>query len=93
MTAAAIQKILQENFKPEVIEVFDQSRAHAGHAEAQKSGGGHYEVVIVSEKFVGKKLLERHRMVYETLAKEIKSGIHALRITTLTKGEWLEKKI
>ena len=87
MTNENIRQILQKAFDAEYVEVTDESRAHAGHAEAKNSGGGHYEVVIVSEKFIGKTLLERHRMVYEALEREIKSGIHALKITALTREE------
>lgn len=57
----------------------DDSAKHAGHAEAQKSGGGHYAVIIVSDVFKGKNLVERHKMVYAALA-EIKDKIHALSI-------------
>ena len=87
MTDEDIRKILQKVFDAEFVEVIDVSSAHAGHAEAKKSGGGHYEVVIVSEKFVGKKLLERHRMVYAALGKELKSAIHALKIRAMTSEE------
>ena len=83
-----IKQILQNAFDAKFVEVIDESRSHAGHAQAQKSGGGHYEAVIVSERFTGKTLLERHRMVYEALGKEMKSTIHALKIRAFTEKEW-----
>lgn len=72
---------------PENIEIFDDSAAHAGHAGAA-SGGGHFEVTIVSAIFAGKKTLERHRMVYQPLADLIPSQIHALSIRALTPDEF-----
>lgn len=72
---------------PETIEVFDDSAAHVGHAGAA-SGGGHFEVTIVSAIFAGKKSLERHRMVYQLLADLIPTQIHALNIRALTPDEF-----
>ncbi len=48
----------------------------------------HLQVVVVSEAFTGKTLLDRHRMVYQALAEPMKDGrIHALEITAKTKDE------
>ena len=79
-----IAKILKDKLNATYVEVHDDSPRHAGHAQVQKSGGGHYAVVIVSDKFTGKNLIERHRMVYEALA-GLKNEIHALAIKALTK--------
>ncbi len=72
---------------PENIELFDDSAAHAGHVGAA-SGGGHFEVTIVSAIFAGKRSLERHRMVYQLLADLIPTQIHALNIRALTPDEF-----
>ncbi|MBM5571347.1 MULTISPECIES: BolA family protein [Deefgea] len=72
---------------PESIDIFDDSASHAGHAGAA-SGGGHFDVTIVSAIFAGKKSLERHRMVYQPLADLIPKQIHALSIRALTPDEF-----
>lgn len=64
---------------PDAVEVFDDSRDHAGHAGA-KDGGGHYQLVIVSRQFNGKNALARHRLVYEALSDLMPKRIHALAI-------------
>ena len=64
---------------PDALEVFDDSRDHAGHAGA-KDGGGHYQLVIVSRQFSGKNALARHRLVYEALSDLMPKRIHALAI-------------
>ena len=64
---------------PDALEVFDDSRDHAGHAGA-KGGGGHYQLVIVSRQFSGKNALARHRLVYEALSDLMPKRIHALAI-------------
>lgn len=48
----------------------------------------HLKVVIVSEGFQGKNLLDRHRMIYQALDIPLKDGrIHALELTTRTRDE------
>jgi acid stress-induced BolA-like protein IbaG/YrbA len=49
--------------------------------------GRHFEAVVVSELFSEKKLIERHRMVYEALGDRMKSDIHALSLQTQTPQE------
>lgn len=72
---------------PSLIEVTDDSAAHAGHAgahdHAQRTGvadGTHFELTIVSHAFVGKSPVARHRMIYELLAELMQTHIHALKI-------------
>ena len=60
-TAARIEQILTERFRPQQFELRDDSALHVGHPGAT-SGGGHYHVRIVSAEFEGKTRLERHRL-------------------------------
>jgi BolA family transcriptional regulator, general stress-responsive regulator len=71
---------------PDALEVFDDSRDHAGHPGA-KDGGGHYQLVIVSRRFAGKNALARHRLVYEALSDLMPKQIHALAIRAYTPEE------
>lgn len=71
---------------PQTIEVRDDSALHAGHAGA-RSGGGHFQLTIVSDVFKGQPTLARHRMVYEALGDMMKNRIHALAIQALTADE------
>ena len=86
-TTERIEKLLKRNFQVLHLEVTDDSQEHAGHPEAKKSGGGHFDVMIVASDFQGKTRLERHRMVYQGL-KGIKKSIHALKIKALTPDEY-----
>src|SRR5690349_25143672 len=48
----------------------------------------HLKVTIVSDAFQGKNLLDRHRLIYQTLDVPMKDGrIHALELTAKTKEE------
>ena len=77
MIKAKIEELLEQAFKPTHLTVIDESHKHAGHAGA--SQGGHYQLIIVSKDFEGKKLLETHRMIYQAL-EPVRSSIHALAI-------------
>ena len=65
--------------QPVALDLRDESEQHAGHAGAA-SGGGHWQLTIVSEAFRGKSAVARHRMVYEALGDLMKRDIHALKI-------------
>ena len=85
-TRDRIEAILRERFAPERLEIRDDSARHAGHAGA-RSGGGHFDVLIVAAAFAGKTLLDRHRMVNDALGDLIGGEIHALGLRTLAPGE------
>jgi len=80
-----LREILEDAFRPLQLEILDQSRLHAGHG----AKGAHFQVLIVSGAFEGKPSVERHKLVYAALAREIASeAIHALALKTLTPQEW-----
>lgn len=74
---------LEQSFQPTHLDIEDDSAAHAGHAGA-KDGKGHFNVVIISTEFIGKSLIQRHRMVYKALTNLMETDIHALSIQALT---------
>ena len=82
-----IEKTLRAALAPQHIEVIDDSARHAGHAGA-RAGGGHFQVLVVSERFRDQTRVERHRAVYEALGDAMRSEIHALALKTLTPDEW-----
>ncbi|XP_018333800.1 bolA-like protein 2 isoform X2 [Agrilus planipennis] len=53
--------------------------------------GGKFSCTIVSDKFEGKPLLQRHRLVNSVLQEELKS-IHAFSQKTYTPEQWEEEK-
>ena len=51
--------------------------------------GRHWQAVIVSDAFEGKRPIQRHQMVYATLGARIQSDeVHALSMKTMTSAEW-----
>ena len=75
-----ITKKLTEAFSPTDLSVADESHLHAGHAGARPEGETHFRVKVVAEAFRGKPLVQRHRMINETLAEELAGPVHALAI-------------
>jgi BolA protein len=85
-TIDLIRHNLTTTLKPSLLEIIDNSAAHAGHAGARK-GGGHYNVTIVSAEFEKKTLVQRHQLIYAALGDMMKEQIHALGINALTPTE------
>ena len=81
-----IQALLEAAFEPESLEVQDDSHKHIGH-EGAKGGMGHFSVSIVSAKFNGMNMLQRHRAVYAALDDMMKTDIHALAIEAIASDE------
>lgn len=72
--------------EPESLEVIDESSRHVGH-EGARSGGGHYQLIVVSRRFSGQPLQARHRMIYEALGPLMARKIHALAIKAYAPDE------
>jgi BolA family transcriptional regulator, general stress-responsive regulator len=85
--AEAIRRKLTARFAPVRLDLVDESHRHAGHAGARPGGETHFAVTIVSAAFAGEGRVARQRLVYETLAEELATGVHALSLTTLAPEE------
>ena len=84
--ATALRARLQP-LAPSVLEIDDDSAAHAGHAGAA-GGGGHFSLLIVSEQFAGLSRLARHQQVLDRVADLLPHPVHALSIRALTPEEF-----
>lgn len=85
--ADTIHSKLTDRFAPARLDVIDNSHRHAGHAGARAEGETHFTVKIVSAGFAGLSRVARERLVYQTLAEELATRVHALSLTTLTPAE------
>ena len=89
VSVVASMEVRLAALEPELIEIYDESGEHVGHAGAQ-SGGGHYQLTIVARRFAGQSRVARHRLVYDALGGMMQAEIHALAITALTPEEHRE---
>jgi len=88
MIQAAIALKLNDALTPDHLEVINESRNHS----VPEGSESHFKVVIASPQFLGKSLVQRHRMVYQILDHELKNGVHALALHTYTPEEWTQSQ-
>ncbi|KAG2711604.1 hypothetical protein I3843_04G077700 [Carya illinoinensis] len=82
VTKEQVESSLRAKMNPSQLEVIDTSGGC----------GASFAIEIVSEKFEGKRLLERHRLVNAALEEEMKE-IHALSIKkALTPEQWNQQQ-
>ena len=85
--AETIRNKLTDRFQPTRLVILDESHRHAGHAGARPEGETHFAVTIVAPAFAGLNRVARQRLVYETLAEELATRVHALSLITLATDE------
>ncbi|KHN54006.1 transcriptional regulator BolA [Pectobacterium fontis] len=85
MMRETIEEKLRVGFEPVHLEVIDESYRHNVPAGAES----HFKVVLVSDKFMGERVIGRHRAVYAVLAVELAGSVHALALHTYTATEWI----
>ena len=75
MTAEELQNIIAAGLDCDRLEV--------------EGDGRHWQAVIVSAEFEGKRLIQRHQRVYATLGERMHTDeVHALSMKTYTPSEW-----
>ncbi len=72
---------------PEDIRKYINNGLECEHLEVT-GDGAHFEAVIVSPAFEGKRLIARHQLVYAALGDRMREEIHALSMKTLTPEEF-----
>ena len=50
--------------------------------------GRHFEAVAVSNAFVNKSRIDRHRLIYAALGERMREEVHALSMKLYTVEEW-----
>ena len=82
-----VTKTLEQEFSPHHLEVLNES--HGGqHLES------HFKVVIVSDAFTGKPLIQQHRLVKATLQDDDgQLPFHSLSIVSYAPDKWDPKTV
>jgi BolA protein len=78
--ALEIERKLEAEFGPVLLNVINDSEKHRGHSGHDGSGESHFTVEIVSAQFVGVSRLNRQRMVIAALGDIAGERVHALAI-------------
>ena len=72
---------------PDLIKNYIAAGLECTHLEVE-GDGQHFTALIVSPAFAGKRLIQRHQLVYAALGDRMKAEIHALAMKTLTPEEY-----
>ncbi|MDX2257187.1 MAG: BolA family protein [Pseudanabaenaceae cyanobacterium bins.39] len=85
-----IKFILQQKLGATLVEISDRSELHKHHQGRMNApaGSGHYDLIVVADIFAGKTMMQQHRMIYDALAEQMQTTIHALSIKTYTPELW-----
>ena len=86
-----IAKHLMEHFSAAYFKISDESHFHKGHRGVKKAENTHFNILVVSNKFLDKNLVQRQREVNKACKIYFDQGLHALSIKTYTKEEWRQK--
>lgn len=76
-------RLLQRELVPVHMELIDQSDQHGGNRQET-----HFKLILVSNRFSGMRLVQRHQFVYQLAQEFIGNPIHALAMHLFTVVEW-----
>ena len=77
---------------PEQIEEYIKQGIHCTFLKVE-GDGQHFFATIVSPDFEGKRLVQRHQLVYAAMGERMKEEVHALSIKAFTQAEFLKNPI
>ncbi len=80
----AIERKIRAALSPAHLDVINESHMHS----VPPGSESHFKLVVVADAFEGRSLVQRHQAVNGILSDELKGGIHALSMETLTAPEW-----
>ncbi|ORX62141.1 hypothetical protein DM01DRAFT_1403839 [Hesseltinella vesiculosa] len=73
----SIETKIMASLEPTILETVNESHLHAHHSamKGNTNKETHFKVTVVSEKFQGKPLVQRHRMIHALLGDELKQDM------------------
>ncbi len=75
----------EEDVKGRISSVFNDAKIQVIDTTGT---GDHFSAVVISDKFDGKSLVQRHQMVYASVSDVLTGELHALQLKTFTLEEW-----
>lgn len=84
---ASIRDKLTRELSPEQLVIVNESHKHSGHAGSPGTGESHFNVMCVSQAFLGLHKVARFRKVHKILKEELDGPVHALSLELKTPDE------
>tara|TARA_B100000524_G_scaffold179340_1_gene92337 strand:+ start:186 stop:440 length:255 start_codon:yes stop_codon:yes gene_type:complete len=75
-----IDKILSNKFNDFILEIIDNSNLHKGHNDFTGNDETHIKIVLTKKNKTPANRLNIHRLIYNLLEEEFKTGLHSLEI-------------
>jgi acid stress-induced BolA-like protein IbaG/YrbA len=75
ITAETIKQYIENSLPCELVQI-------------EGDDGYHFQAIIVSSEFKGKRTIQQHQLVYQALGEKMRQDIHALSMRTYTPEEW-----
>lgn len=69
-----VKKLITEKLQDSVVEVVDMTGTR-----------DHLEILVASDAFTGKSLLQQHQTVMDILRESLAGPVHAVKLKTMTK--------
>lgn len=86
----SVQEIIAQKLNAGItvvhMEIENESHMHSGPAT-----DSHFKLTLVSDDFAGKRLVQRHQLIYGLLAAELQHPVHALAMHLYTQQEWQQR--
>lgn len=73
---------------PQSVQQLIESGLPGARVRVESDDNTHFAAVIVAPQFAGKRMIQRHQLVYGTLGQLMGREIHALSIQAHTPEEW-----
>lgn len=54
--------------------------------------GTHFQVIVISDLFKDKTMIQQHQLVYQSLGDRVGTDIHALSIKSYSQDDWDKQK-
>ena len=70
------------------LESYITQNLYCSYIKVLGDDGTHFEAVIVSPAFEGKRMIQQHQLVYAALGDRMRAEIHALSMKTYTPTAW-----
>ncbi|ADZ91403.1 BolA family protein [Marinomonas mediterranea] len=81
-----IRQLIERTFDSEVLDLTNESYMH----NVPEGSESHFKLTLVSNEFSGKRLVQRHQMIYGALTEQMQK-IHALALHLYTTDEWAKR--
>jgi acid stress-induced BolA-like protein IbaG/YrbA len=74
----------------EIARLIQAGLPGAAEVTVRSGDNTHYEALVVSDSFAGKRAIARHQLIYGCLGSLMGNEIHAMSIRAYTPDEWRE---